>query len=87
MAAVVWGWGVAQYPSLLPGTPVTLSNAGAPHATLAALVVLFAAVALLVGPSFLLLFYLQAARYWSSRRGDAVGRGPGRRDGIIGRAE
>jgi cytochrome bd ubiquinol oxidase subunit II len=58
VAAVVWGWGVAQYPSLLPGTPVTLSNAGAPHATLAALVVLFAAVALLVGPSFLLLFSL-----------------------------
>jgi hypothetical protein len=58
VAAVVWGWGVAQYPSLLPGTAVTLSNAGAPHATLAALVVLFALVALLVGPSFLLLFAL-----------------------------
>jgi cytochrome bd ubiquinol oxidase subunit II len=58
VAAVVWGWGVAQYPSLLPGTPVTLSNAGAPHATLVALVVLFALVALLVGPSFLLLFSL-----------------------------
>jgi cytochrome bd ubiquinol oxidase subunit II len=60
VAAVVWGWGVAQYPSLLPGTPVTLSNAGAPHATLVALVVLFAVVALLVGPSFLLLFSLQS---------------------------
>ena len=59
VAAVVWGWGVAQYPSLLPGTSVTLSNAGAPHATLVALVVLFAVVALLVGPSFLLLFSLQ----------------------------
>jgi cytochrome d ubiquinol oxidase subunit II len=58
VAAVVWGWGVAQYPSLLPGTPVTLSNAGAPHATLVALVVLFAAVAVLVGPSFALLFSL-----------------------------
>jgi cytochrome bd ubiquinol oxidase subunit II len=60
VAAVVWGWGVAQYPSLLPGTPVTLSNAGAPHATLVALVVLFAVVALLVGPSFLLLFSLHS---------------------------
>jgi cytochrome d ubiquinol oxidase subunit II len=59
VAAVVWGWGVAQYPVLLPGTTVTLSNAGAPHATLVALVVLFAAIVLLVGPSFALLFALQ----------------------------
>jgi cytochrome bd-type quinol oxidase subunit 2 len=58
VAAVVWGWGVAQYPVLLPGTGVTLTNAGAPHATLVAIVVLFAALALIVGPSFLLLFSL-----------------------------
>jgi cytochrome d ubiquinol oxidase subunit II len=58
VAAVVWGWGVAQYPVLLPGTSVTLSNAGAPHATLVALVVLFVVVALVVGPSFILLFSL-----------------------------
>ena len=59
VAAVIWGWGVAQYPTLLPGTPVTLSNAGAPHTTLVALVVLFVAVVLIVGPSFGLLFALQ----------------------------
>jgi cytochrome bd ubiquinol oxidase subunit II len=66
VAAVIWGWGVAQYPTLLPGSSVTLSNAGAPHATLAALVVLFVAVALIVGPSFALLFALhgrQALRH------------------------
>jgi cytochrome bd ubiquinol oxidase subunit II len=62
VAAVIWGWGVAQYPALLPGTGVTLGNAGAPHATLVALVVLFAAIALLVGPSFVLLFSLQGHR-------------------------
>jgi cytochrome bd ubiquinol oxidase subunit II len=62
VAAVIWGWGVAQYPALLPGTSVTLGNAGAPHATLVAVVVLFAAIALLVGPSFLLLFSLQGRR-------------------------
>jgi cytochrome bd ubiquinol oxidase subunit II len=59
VAAVIWGWGVAQYPTLLPGTPVTLSNAGAPHTTLVALVVLFVALVLIVGPSFGLLFALQ----------------------------
>jgi cytochrome d ubiquinol oxidase subunit II len=58
VAAVVWGWGVAQYPVLLPGTSVTLTNAGAPHATLVAIVALFAVIALVVGPSFVLLFSL-----------------------------
>jgi cytochrome d ubiquinol oxidase subunit II len=59
VAAVVWGWGVAQYPVLLPGTGVTLSNAGAPEATLTAIVVLFVALVVLIGPSFVLLFALQ----------------------------
>ena len=58
----MWGWGVAQYPVLLPGTPVTLANAGAPHATLVALIALFIAAALLVGPSFALLFTMQSRR-------------------------
>ena len=58
VAAVIWGWGVAQYPQLLPGTSVTLSNAGAPDATLVAIVWLFVIVAVLIGPSFLLLYAL-----------------------------
>ncbi len=62
VAAVVWGWGVAQYPVLLPGTSVTLGNAGAPHATLVALVVLFVVVLALIGPSFVLLFALAGRR-------------------------
>jgi cytochrome bd ubiquinol oxidase subunit II len=62
VAAVVWGWGVARYPVLLPGTPVTLANAGAPHATLVALIVVAAAAVLLVVPSFALLFSLQSRR-------------------------
>jgi cytochrome bd ubiquinol oxidase subunit II len=58
VVAVIWGWGVAQYPVLLPMTGVTLSNAGAPHATLVALVVVFIAAVVLIGPSFAFLFYL-----------------------------
>jgi cytochrome bd ubiquinol oxidase subunit II len=57
VAAVIWGWGVAQYPALLPGTSVTLAN-GAPHDTQVAIVVVFAAAVVLVGPSFGLLFAL-----------------------------
>ena len=62
VAAVVWGWGVAQYPVLLPGTAVTLSNAGAPDATLVALVILFVVAVLVIGPSFALLYTLQNRR-------------------------
>jgi cytochrome d ubiquinol oxidase subunit II len=62
VAAVIWGWGVAQYPVLLPHTTVTLTNAGAPHATLVAVFVTFIAVVVLVGPSFALLFRLQGRR-------------------------
>jgi cytochrome d ubiquinol oxidase subunit II len=62
VAAVIWGWGVAQYPTLLPGTTVTLSNAGAPDSTLAAVVVVFIAAVLLVGPSFALLYTMQGRR-------------------------
>jgi cytochrome d ubiquinol oxidase subunit II len=58
VAAVVWGWGVARYPVLLPGTGITLSNAGAPDQTLVAIIWLFGAVVVLIGPSFGLLFVL-----------------------------
>src|SRR6202007_92335 len=62
VAAVIWGWGVAQYPVLLPGPNVTLSNAGAPESTMAAIVVLFGAAVVIVGPSFALLFSLHGRR-------------------------
>ena len=53
---------MAQYPVLLPGTAVTLTNAGAPHTTLVAIIWLFVAAVLLVGPAFALLFALQGRR-------------------------
>ncbi len=45
VSAVIWGWGVAQYPTLLPGTALSLSTASAPRATLVALIGTFAAAA------------------------------------------
>jgi cytochrome d ubiquinol oxidase subunit II len=62
VAAVIWGWGVAQYPVLLPGTTVTLTSAGATQATFVALVVVAIAAVVLVVPSFALLFILQGRR-------------------------
>ena len=58
VTAVVFGWGVAQYPALLPGTGLTLTSGAAPHPILVTVVVIFVAAAALVGPSFLLLFSL-----------------------------
>jgi cytochrome d ubiquinol oxidase subunit II len=72
VAAVVWGWGVAQYPVLLPGTAVTLTNAGAPQATFDALVVLFVIAVLLIGPSFALLYNLQGRRLLSGEPAPAT---------------
>jgi cytochrome d ubiquinol oxidase subunit II len=57
VAAVVAGWGVAQYPFML-GTHLTIAAAAAPTATLVALTVVAVVAALLVGPSMGLLFVL-----------------------------
>ena len=65
VAAVIWGWGVAQYPVLLPGTAVTLTSAGATQATFVALVVVAIAAVILVVPSFALLYSLQGRRLLS----------------------
>jgi cytochrome d ubiquinol oxidase subunit II len=62
VAAVIWGWGVAQYPVLLPGTRLTLTDAGAPHTVYTALVVLFGFVVAIIGPALILLFALQERR-------------------------
>ncbi|MGC2169697.1 MAG: cytochrome d ubiquinol oxidase subunit II [Acidimicrobiales bacterium] len=62
VAAVIWAWGVAQYPVLLPGTSITLSTAGAPQSSLDAIFVVFLIAVVLVGPSFLLVYVMQSRR-------------------------
>ena len=57
VASVVWGWGVAQWPYLLP-TSLTIEAGAAPHGTLVALVVVTVAAVVLVGPSLVLLYVL-----------------------------
>jgi cytochrome bd ubiquinol oxidase subunit II len=74
VAAVIWGWGVAQYPVLLPGTSVTLTTAGAPYATLAAIIWLAVAAVLTVGPSYALLLTLQGRQVLLA--GQPQGTGP-----------
>jgi cytochrome bd ubiquinol oxidase subunit II len=57
VAAVVWGWGVAQHPYLLP-TSLKINAGAAPHATLVALVVILGVAVLVIGPALALLFTL-----------------------------
>jgi cytochrome bd ubiquinol oxidase subunit II len=57
VAAVIWGWGVAQHPYLLPKT-LTIAEAAAPSATLTGVLIVFAVAVVLVLPSIGLLFTL-----------------------------
>jgi cytochrome d ubiquinol oxidase subunit II len=60
VAAVIWGWAVAQYPYLLPPR-LTVAAAAAPSATLGTELVVVGVIAVLVAPSFALLFRLAQA--------------------------
>jgi cytochrome d ubiquinol oxidase subunit II len=55
--AVIWGWGVAQFPYLLP-TSLRIDQAAAPDATLTVVLIVFGIAALLVLPSLGLLYTL-----------------------------
>jgi len=57
VVAVVWGWGVAQRPYLLP-TSLKIDAGAAPHATLVALVIVLGVAVLVIGPAMALLFTL-----------------------------
>ena len=57
VTAVIWGWGVGQYPYLLADT-LTIADAAAPDATLTATLVSLAVGALVLIPSFVLLYTL-----------------------------
>jgi cytochrome bd ubiquinol oxidase subunit II len=57
VVAVVWGWGVAQFPYLLP-TSLKITQSAAPGPTLDAVLVVFAAAVVVVLPALGLLYWL-----------------------------
>jgi cytochrome bd ubiquinol oxidase subunit II len=57
VVAVIWGWGVAQFPYLLP-TSLTIGESAAPDPTLTSILVVFGAAALVVLPALGLLYRL-----------------------------
>ena len=60
VVAVIWGWGVAQYPDILPRT-LSLADAAAPSGSLGSLLLVFVAAAVAIAPSLALLFWLTQA--------------------------
>jgi cytochrome bd ubiquinol oxidase subunit II len=57
VVAVIWGWGVAQFPYLLP-TSLKITQSAAPGPTLDAVLVVFAAAVVVVLPALGLLYWL-----------------------------
>jgi len=57
VVAVIWGWGVAQFPYLLP-TSLRIDQAAAPDPTMTVIFIVFGVAALLVLPSLGLLYAL-----------------------------
>jgi cytochrome d ubiquinol oxidase subunit II len=70
VATVVWGWGLAQYPYLLP-TSLSLAAGSAPTGSLVALFVVAGLAVLLVAPGFTLLYVLQQRRVLTDAGSDA----------------
>ena len=57
VVAVIWGWGVAQFPYLIP-TSLKIAEAAAPPDTLSTVIVVFIVAAILVLPALGLLYWL-----------------------------
>ena len=57
VVAIIWGWGVAQHPYLLPES-LRIDQAAAPDPTLTSLLVVFGAAVVFVIPSLALLYTL-----------------------------
>jgi cytochrome bd ubiquinol oxidase subunit II len=57
VASIIWGWGVAQWPYILP-TSLRVSAAAAPSATLTAVLVVFGVAVVVIVPAIALLYVL-----------------------------
>ena len=64
VAALIWAWGIAQHPYLLP-QQLTIADAAAPSATLTSVLIVFGVAIVLVIPAIGLLFTLVQRDYVS----------------------
>jgi len=58
VALLIWAWGVAQSPDILPGV-ASIDDVAAPEGTLTTVIAVFGMAVLIVGPSLGLLYTLQ----------------------------
>ena len=70
VATVVFGWGLAQYPYLIP-TTLPLAPGSAPTASLTAEFIVAGLAVGLVVPGFAILFFLQQRRMLTAHESDA----------------
>jgi cytochrome bd ubiquinol oxidase subunit II len=70
VATVVAGWGVAQWPYVLPET-LEVSQAAAPSGTLTAVLVVFAFAVVIILPSLALLYVLDQKSLLPGERSDS----------------
>ena len=61
VVAIIWGWGVAQFPYLLP-TSLTISDGAAVSATLTMVIIVFSVAVVTVIPALGLLYTLTQRR-------------------------
>src|SRR6266516_244291 len=74
VVAVIWGWGVAQYPYLLPQT-LTIKDGAGPSGTLTAVLVVFGVAVVVVLPA---LGFLYTLAQRSALEGETQAPQPGR---------
>jgi cytochrome d ubiquinol oxidase subunit II len=73
VAAMIWAWGVAQHPYLLP-PQLTIADAAAPKAALTSVLIVFAVAVVVVLPSLAALFVLVQRSYVEETSKPAGGR-------------
>jgi cytochrome d ubiquinol oxidase subunit II len=84
VVAVLWGWGIAQHPYLLPQV-LTIEDAAAPSATLTSVLIVFGVAVVLVLPSMALLYTLtQRSLIEETSSPSAGGEGPPGDGGLEG---
>jgi cytochrome d ubiquinol oxidase subunit II len=71
VASVIWAWGVAQWPYMLP-TTLKVSDAAAPSGTLTTVLVVFGAFAVLILPSLVFLYVLDQRSLLPEEGGETV---------------
>jgi cytochrome d ubiquinol oxidase subunit II len=74
VVAIIWGWGVAQFPYLLP-TSLTISGGAGSSPTLTMVIVVFCAAAVLVLPALGLLYTLTQRRLLGAEAEEPDARG------------